>query len=226
MQAVVLLSGGIDSTTCLAEAVHRFGKEEVAAMCLSYGQKHDKELQSAAKVAEYYGVQLVVEEINPFKFSDCTLLKGRDDIEHSSYAEQIARDGEKEVATYVPFRNGILLSIAAAYAYSIGAKYVYYGAHSDDAAGSAYPDCSPQFVHGMNIAIYEGTGYKVKIMAPLLMMNKAEVIKTGLKLNAPYHLTWSCYEGGEVPCGKCSTCIDRINAFKANGIEDPVKGEI
>ena len=223
MQAVVLLSGGIDSTTCLAMAVNELGADNVKALCLSYGQKHDKELQSAMKVAKHYGVQLVVEEINSFQFSDCSLLKGRGDIQHKSYAEQLKEmGGEGTVDTYVPFRNGILLSVAAAYAYSIGADYVYYGAHADDAAGRAYPDCTPEFVDSMNNAIFWGTGKKVKIVAPLLMMNKAEVVKTGLDLNAPYELTWSCYEGGEEPCGKCGTCIDRIKAFEVNGIVDPI----
>lgn len=223
MQAVVLLSGGIDSTTCLAMAVNEFGADNVKALCLSYGQKHDKELQSAMKVAKYYDVQLVVEEINPFQFSDCPLLKGRGDIKHESYAEQLATlGGEGTVDTYVPFRNGILLSIAAAYAYSIGADYVYYGAHADDAAGRAYPDCTPEFVDSMNNAIFWGTGKKVKIVAPLLMLNKAEVVKLGLKLHAPYELTWSCYEGGEEPCRKCGTCIDRIKAFEVNGVVDPI----
>lgn len=225
MRAVVLLSGGIDSTTCLALAVKEFGAENVKALCLSYGQKHDKELQSAFKVARHYGVQLVEDEINPFQFSNCPLLKGRGDIKHESYAEQLEEmGGEGTVDTYVPFRNGILLSVAAAFAYSIGADCVYYGAHADDAAGRAYPDCTPEFVAAMDEAIYEGTGHRVNVIAPLLMMNKAEVVATGLKLCAPYELTWSCYEGGDVPCGKCGTCIDRANAFKANGIEDPAKG--
>ena len=223
MKAVVLLSGGIDSTTCVAMAVNDYGAENVKALCLSYGQKHKKELESARKVAKYYGVQLVEEEVNCFQFSDCSLLVGREDIKHESYAEQLAElGGEGTVATYVPFRNGILLSIAAAYAYSIGADLVYYGAHADDAAGRAYPDCTPEFVDSMNNAIFWGTGKKVKIVAPLLMLNKAEVVKLGLKLHAPYELTWSCYEGGEKPCGKCGTCIDRMNAFKANGVVDPL----
>lgn len=223
MQAVVLLSGGIDSTTCLAMAVNEFGADNVKALCLSYGQKHDKELQSAMKVAKYYGVQLVVEEINPFQFSDCPLLKGRGDIKHKSYAEQLEEvGGEGTVDTYVPFRNGILLSVAAAFAYSIGANYVYYGAHADDAAGRAYPDCTPEFVTAMDAAIYEGTGHRVNVIAPLLMMNKSEVVATGLRVGAPYELTWSCYEGGEKPCGKCGTCIDRMKAFEINGIVDPI----
>ena len=223
MKAVVLLSGGIDSTTCVAMAVHDYGAENVKALCLSYGQKHSKELESARKVAKHYGIQLIEESVDCFKFSNCSLLEGREDIDHESYAEQLAKlGGEGTVSTYVPFRNGILLSIAVAYAYSIDADLVYYGAHADDAAGRAYPDCTPEFVDSMNNAIFWGTGKKVKIVAPLLMLNKAEVVKLGLKLHAPYELTWSCYEGGEEPCGKCGTCIDRIKAFEVNGIVDPI----
>lgn len=223
MKAVVLLSGGIDSTTCVAMAVNDYGAENVKALCLSYGQKHKKELESARKVAKHYGIQLIEESVDCFKFSNCSLLEGREDIDHESYAEQLAKlGGEGTVATYVPFRNGILLSIAVAYAYSIDADLVYYGAHADDAAGRAYPDCTPEFVNSMNEAVFWGTGKKVKVIAPLLMLNKAEVVKIGLDLNAPYELTWSCYEGGEKPCGKCGTCIDRMNAFKANGVIDPL----
>ena len=223
MKAVVLLSGGIDSTTCVAMAVNDYGAENVKALCLSYGQKHSKELESARKVAKHYGIQLIEESVDCFKFSNCSLLEGREDIDHESYAEQLAKlGGEGTVSTYVPFRNGILLSIAVAYAYSIDADLVYYGAHADDAAGRAYPDCTPEFVNSMNEAVFWGTGKKVKVIAPLLMMNKAEVVKIGLDLNAPYELTWSCYEGGDKPCGKCGTCIDRIKAFESNGVIDPL----
>lgn len=220
--AVVLLSGGIDSTTCLAVAVNMHGAENVCALCLSYGQKHSKELNAARAVADYYGVELVEETIDCFKFSDCTLLEGRDAIEHGSYDEQIHKKDNGIVSTYVPFRNGIFLSVAAAFAYSVGAKSVLYGAHADDAAGNAYPDCSLDFVNKMNGAIIEGTGGSVRIYAPFVRKNKSQVVAMGLKLNAPYHLTWSCYEGGDKPCGECGTCIDRIKAFEANGVVDPL----
>ena len=98
---------------------------------------------------------------------------------------------------------------------------IYYGAHADDAAGFAYPDCSPVFNKAMSEAIWEGSGHQLKIEAPFVNISKAEVVKIGLELKAPYELTWSCYEGGEKPCGKCGTCIDRAAAFAANGIEDP-----
>ena len=141
---------------------------------------------------------------------------------HESYAQQLEElGGEGTVETYVPFRNGVMLSIASAIALSLGAGEVYYGAHADDRAGRAYPDCTVEFFASMSEAVMQGTGGLCVLKAPLLYMNKAEVVKTGLELNAPYKYTWSCYEGGETPCGNCGTCIDRANAFKANGVKDP-----
>ena len=123
--------------------------------------------------------------------------------------------------TYVPFRNGLFLSFAAALAVSVHASCIYYGAHADDAAGRAYPDCTPEFEHAMATAIYEGSGQTCRLEAPLLQWNKAQVVRQGLQLQAPYHLTWSCYEGREKPCGLCGTCRDRAAAFAANGVPDP-----
>lgn len=230
-KALVLSSGGVDSTTCVGLAVQKYGKENVITASLYYGQKHDKELQCAKKVADYYDVKHIEEDIsNVMKYAKdvCTLMKGGADIEHKSYVEQIAENGEGRVATYVPFRNGLLLSIATAYADSLfpGEDVeVYYGAHADDAAGEAYADCSPEFADAMDKAISIGTYGKIHINRPLINMNKAEVVKTGLALGVPYKLTWSCYEGGEKACGTCGTCIDRLNAFKANGVEDPIEYE-
>lgn len=222
-KAVVLLSGGIDSTTCLGVAVEKHGKENVLALSLSYGQKHDKELLSAKAVARHFGVQFHSMDLaSVFVLSDCPLLQGREDIEHGSYADQIARHGAGTVATYVPFRNGLMLSTAAAIALSVDASIIYYGAHADDAAGRAYPDCTPEFEESMNEAIFAGSGQKVRMEAPLLNMNKTEVVELGLSLKVPYELTWSCYEGKDKQCGTCGTCIDRRRAFIDNGIEDPV----
>ena len=98
---------------------------------------------------------------------------------------------------------------------------IYYGAHADDAAGNAYPDCSSVFNNAMNTAVYEGSGKQLKLEAPFVNMTKADVVKIGLELKVPYELTWSCYEGGDKPCGQCGTCIDRAKAFELNGINDP-----
>lgn len=232
MKALVLNSGGVDSTTCVGIAVNKYGKENVITASLYYGQKHDKELECARKVAEYYGVKHIEEDIsNIMKYASnvCSLVKGGEDIIHKSYSQQIEENGEGRVATYVPFRNGLLLSIATAYADSLFKDEeveVYYGAHADDAAGQAYADCSPEFAEAMNKAINIGTYGKISVCRPLINMNKSEVVATGLKLNVPYELTWSCYEGKEKQCGKCGTCIDRLKAFKLNGVEDPVEYEV
>ena len=227
-KALVLSSGGIDSTTCLAMAIDKYGKENVVTASLYYGQKHDKELECARKIAEFYNVPHIEEDIsNVMKYAKdvCSLMKGGADIQHVSYEEQVKSNEQGRVDSYVPFRNGLFLSIAAAYADSIFPREkveIYYGAHADDAAGNAYADCTPEFAEAMNIAINLGTYGNISVARPLINWNKAEVVKEGLRLNAPYHLTWSCYEGGEKQCGVCATCRDRKAAFLANGVEDPV----
>ena len=230
-KALVLNSGGLDSTTCVALAVKELGAENVITASLYYGQKHDKELECARNIADYYGVKHIEEDIsNIMKYAKdvCTLIKGGADIEQKSYAEQIKKNGEGRVSTYVSFRNGLLLSIATAYADSLfpGEEVsIYYGAHADDAAGSAYADCSPEFAEAMDKAINIGTYGKISVERPLINLTKAEVVKTGTELDAPYDLTWSCYLGGEKQCGKCGTCIDRKKAFELNGLVDPVPYE-
>lgn len=223
MRAMVLSSGGIDSTTCLGMAVSRFGKENVIALSISYGQKHDKEIKASNAVAAHYGVEhirLDLEKI--FEYSDCSLLKhSAQEIPEEAYAEQLKKTDGKPVSTYVPFRNGLFLSSAASLALSKGCDVIYYGAHADDAAGNAYPDCSASFNQAMSEAIYLGSGNQLKVEAPFVGMTKAEVVKKGLEYKVPYELTWSCYEGREKPCGVCGTCIDRAEAFRLNGIEDP-----
>lgn len=224
MKALVLSSGGVDSTTALALAVEQYGRENVVALSISYGQKHDKEISSAKAVARHYGVeQLFLDLTDIFQYSDCSLLRQSDeDIPLESYAEQIAETGgETPVSTYVPFRNGLFLSCAASIALSKGCGVLIYGAHADDAAGFAYPDCSPAFHQAMDAAVYEGSGHQLRIEAPFVRWTKAQVVKKGLELGAPYELTWSCYQGGDKPCGQCGTCLDRAKAFAENGVADP-----
>lgn len=224
MKALVLSSGGVDSTTALGLAVKKYGKENVIALSVSYGQKHTKEIEAAKKVATYYGVeQLFMDLSKIFQYSNCSLLQqSTEEIPEESYEKQIEKTkGEKPVSTYVPFRNGLFLSTAASIALSKDCSVIYYGAHADDSTGFAYPDCSPMFNKAMNEAIYEGSGHQLRIEAPFVNINKAEVVKIGLELGVPYKLTWSCYEGNDKPCGKCGTCLDRAKAFKANGIPDP-----
>lgn len=228
MKALVLSSGGVDSTTCVGIAVDKLGKENVSTVSVFYGQKHAKELECANKVAKFYGVKHYELDLSSImKYSNCPLLKGSTKkIKHESYAEQIKENGEGMVSTYVPFRNGLMLSSVATLAMSIYPNEeveIYLGAHADDSAGRAYADCSEEFTNAMKEAIHIGTYEKVTVKAPLVNMTKADVVKTGLELKVPYELTWSCYEGGEKQCGTCGTCIDRKNAFKQNGVKDPVE---
>ncbi|WP_127009909.1 7-cyano-7-deazaguanine synthase QueC [Veillonella sp. CHU110] len=225
MKALVLSSGGVDSTTCLAMAIDSLGHENVSALSIWYGQKHKKELDSAKAIADYYKVpHYELDLTQVMSYSNSSLLSSSSkSIDHRSYGEQIAESGS--VSTYVPFRNGLILSMAASMALSLypdDEVAIYIGAHADDATGNAYPDCRPDFNHHMNEAIYIGSYNKVHLVAPLNTMNKTEVVQEGLRLQVPYHLTWSCYEGGHEPCHTCGTCRDREQAFLANGVEDPL----
>lgn len=224
MRALVLCSGGVDSTTLLAMAVDKYGSENVIALSISYGQRHEKELKAARDIARYYHVeQRFLDLAAIFADSSCSLLAHSEkDIPKESYAEQLEQADTKLVSTYVPFRNGLFLSSAASMALSLECSVLYYGAHHDDWAGNAYPDCSREFVAAMNNAIMEGTGGELHMEAPFVEWSKADIVKKGLELNVPYELTWSCYEGGDKPCGVCATCIDRKRAFELNGSVDPL----
>ena len=172
MKALVLFSGGIDSTTALALAINKYGKDRVIALSVSYGQKHDKEIQAAIAVAEYYGVEHLFLDLRKiFTYSNCSLLKqSTEKIPEESYAKQISKtNGETPVSTYVPFRNGLFLSSAASIALSKDCEVIYYGAHADDSAGFAYPDCSPVFNRAMNEAIWEGSDISLRLKHLLSM---------------------------------------------------------
>ncbi len=225
-KALVLCSGGVDSTTLLARAVRDFGAANVYALSVSYGQRHARELDAARAVAAFYGVeQRFLDLAAIFADSDCSLLSHSGAaLPRGAYADQQDAAEGAPVSTYVPFRNGLFLSSAASMALSLGCSTVLYGAHHDDWAGNAYPDCSPAFVDAMARAIAEGTGGELRLEAPFVNANKAAIVAEGLAMGVPYELTWSCYEGGEAPCGTCATCIDRAAAFAANGAADPLLG--
>jgi 7-cyano-7-deazaguanine synthase len=177
-------------------------------------------------VATYYDVSHKVFDIKQFlAYSNCSLLtRSTKEVKEGSYDEQLkAKKKDDILETYVPFRNSLLLSIAATIRISVAEDdkvYIYLKNHVDDAAGNAYTDCSMQFVTAIGNAIKLGTYNKVEIKSPFVNFNKAQIVEKGLSLGVPYELTWSCYKGGEKPCGKCGTCIDRINTFKINGLND------
>lgn len=227
MKAIVLFSGGLDSTTCLAKAIETFGADQVMALSIYYGQKHEKEIESAKKIVEYYHVwHKTLDMTEIFKGSKCSLIgSSGEEIPEESYEDQLRRTKGEPVSTYVPFRNGLFIAAAVSYGMKFGCDTIYIGIHRDDAAGNAYPDCSVSFKKYMNDAVITGTDFKCHIEAPFVKMTKAEIVAEGLKLGVPYELTWSCYEGGEKACGRCGTCIDRRRAFEANGVNDPVEYE-
>lgn len=227
MKALVLFSGGLDSSVCLGMAVEKYGADEVMALSINYGQKHDKELLAAKNVVAYYGVEY--RELNlkwVFEGSDCSLLKSNDaEIPQGEYAEQLKGQEGAPVSTFVPYRNGLFLSTAAAIAVSRDCDKIYFGGHADDSAGNAYPDTSVEFFEAIAEAIRLGSGNETKLIAPFIDKSKAEIVRVGAEIGVPFELTWSCYEGNDKACGKCGTCIDRLKAFAENGLTDPIEYE-
>lgn len=220
MKAIVLSSGGIDSTTCLGMKVAELGKDNVISVSVFYGQKLKKELQCADKIAEHYGVRHILFDLSEvLKYSDCSLMADGQQVIHKSYEAQLE---EGTLTSYVPFRNGLMLSVVTTLAYSLfkGEECeVVLGCHLSD---FGYADCTMDFVESMAKAINTGTYGKVHFVAPLMDKEKTDVVKTGLALGVPYELTWSCYEGGDKPCHECGSCIDREKAFINNGTIDPL----
>lgn len=232
-KVLVVFSGGLDSSVLLYKAVSKYGKFNVYALNISYGQKHIKEQEYAEWTAKHiwkddvdkHLLRLDVSNIFDFNKNCCSLLQGSAlSIPHKSYEKQL-EGRTTPVSTYVPFRNGLFLSIATSVAYQLGCQYVAYGAHLDDAAGNAYPDCSPEFNTALNTAVETGTGNQVHIYAPYLKkkFSKKEVVAYGIAAgmtHEEFEHTWSCYEGTDEPCGICGTCRDRKLAFEANDIFD------
>lgn len=247
-KAFVLLSGGIDSTTCLYDALANY--DEVEAISINYGQKHFKETRFANQTCQAAEVNHNILDIRGLlDGSGVMLTDAETSIPSIDYA-----DIEGVSPTYVPFRNGTLLSVITAQAQkwvmseidkrkaalteSDGVQLVsdqqllndmrdssavYLGAHAEDAHNWAYPDCTPEFNGAMSNAIYTGTYYTVRLRTPLLNMTKAQVIQYGHELGVDWSKTWSCYVGGEIHCGECPTCRARKQAFIDAGIPDPTE---
>lgn len=227
-RAIVLGSGGLDSAVCTGYAVDQYGAENVVSVSLFYGQRHKKELECANKLAEHYGLKHIEYDISSameHTKAVSSLIEGSEiAISDKSYADQIAEEGRP--LTEIPLRNGIFLMFAGSIAMSLFPNEevaVIYGAHADDAAGNAYPDCTPEFAGTTSEAISIGSRDLVHVERPLIHLNKAGVVALGLQLKVPFDKTWSCYNGGEHACGThCATCLDRVNAFKENGVIDPI----
>lgn len=208
---VLILSGGLDSTTLLHHLIYH--EREVHALSFDYGQKHKRELE----FAKYWGRKLckthLVISIN-FPFFSSALTSQQRNIPEGHYTEETQR------ATVVPARNLIFLSFAIARAEDLGLTEVYYAAHYNDRA--IYPDCREEFVNALNDISKISTYHGVEVHAPFIRMTKAEIVKRGLELGVDYSKTWSCYVGGERPCLKCGTCIERTEAFSLNNMKDPL----
>jgi len=204
-KAVVLVSGGMDSAVTLAYALEAY--DHVYAVNVDYGQINRKELEAAEKLCEHFKVPLTKFKLTPTFRSALTGLPAVE---------------SKLPATWVPNRNAILLSIAVAYAVSVGAQDVHFGANIVDYSG--YPDCRPEFVRAFNKMIAKSLGdeFSVTVSAPLTFLSKMEIVELGERLKVPWALTWSCYSDQSVPCGKCNACKLRHLGFTQAGVCDPL----
>jgi 7-cyano-7-deazaguanine synthase len=212
-KVVVLLSGGMDSVTAL---YHALGEHDVlAAVSFSYGAKHnDREIPFARYHCGRHGIRHEVVElgfVNRLFKSD--LLQSGGEIPDGHYEESTMKQ------TVVPFRNGIMLAVAAGFAESIGARGLVIAAHAGDHA--IYPDCREEFMKSMSDAIRLGTYAGIELIRPFIAMSKSQVAARGHALNVDFSQTWSCYKGGRLHCGTCGTCVERREAFIVAGIPDP-----
>lgn len=219
-KAVVLVSGGLDSCVVLAYAINKHGKENIYPLNIFYGQRMKGERRAINDIMAFYGFA-------NFKTVDISsvanLLHSALTQKHLSVPHHSTVKDFDIPLTYVPFRNSILLSIAAGYTESISGNYIYIGAHQQDY--SNYPDCRGEYFEAFNKMLEVANSKKftdmIKVETPILNMAKDEIIKLGLSLNAPLHLTWSCYNDQDKPCLECPSCAIRQNAFKKLGMTDP-----
>lgn len=214
--AIVLLSGGLDSTTVLAYAQKLHGA--ILAISFDYGQRHKIELQRASKIASKYGVAYTVVNLPFFKkIGHSALTDLKIDV-----PENRSEIGDDLPATYVPARNIVFLSTALAYATALHAKRIYIGANALDYSG--YPDCRPNFIKQFETMARLGTDSDIVIDAPLIDLTKAEIIELGTRLGVDYSMTSSCYNPqGDLACGVCDSCLLRKKGFAEAGIPDPTK---
>ena len=221
--AVVLLSGGLDSTTLLHHVLHEYAPKPLYALSFLYGQRHARELQCARKQAGIALAHHVVIDMSCLKdvVGDASaLVEGGPQVPDLT---GLSSDLLDQPPTYVPNRNMILLSVAAAFAEAHGITDVYYGAQALDEYG--YWDCTEEFLKKLNAVFRLNRRESVTIHAPFIRIKKAETLKLGLSLGVDYGSTWSCYRGDEKACGTCPTCVERLNAFRGIGVVDPLPYE-
>lgn len=218
MKALVVTSGGLDSTTLLWDVASR-GYDEVRAVTFDYGARHSKEIDCARSNCQLMGIPHDVIELEVLEslaaIAGSALVNRNVDVPH-------VRDvmGDPQPVTYVPNRNMIFLSVVAALAEAYGCEHLYYGAQKHDIYG--YWDATPNFLSAMNAVFSLNRKKPVQLLAPYINHSKGDIIRRGIELGVDYSETWSCYNGGEKPCGTCSTCAERIKGFADNGLIDPL----
>lgn len=257
-KAFVLLSGGLDSTTCLHKAIYDYGDDTredilhridhnlhraivpedmdpitwVEAVSINYGQRHKKEMEYANLSCRKLGIKHTILDVGALLRGDSVMLtddsRGKVDVPNISYG-----DIKGVSPTYVPFRNGLMLSALTAQAQKwvnaadpkLGEREagIYFGAHSEDAQNWAYPDCTPEFIGAMANAIHVGSYFKIRLHTPLQWLMKSEIVELGEKLGVAFEDTWSCYKGEPLHCGICPTCRSRREAFVYAGAIDPTE---
>jgi len=224
IKAVVLLSGGMDSCVCAAMAVQKHGAEHVALLHAGYGQRtQTRERQAFESIADFYGVhQRLVVQLDHFRvIGGSALTDASIAVPERQHISSNPRAIEIPV-TYVPFRNAHFLSVAVSWAEVLGAHSVYIGAVAEDSSG--YPDCRPEYYRVFQDLIRVGTRpeTRIEIATPVIALKKSEIIRKGIELGAPLHLTWSCYQSEDSPCGVCDSCLLRMRAFAEAGASDPI----
>jgi 7-cyano-7-deazaguanine synthase len=225
MKAIILLSGGLDSSTVLYQALA--DGYECYAISFDYQQRHRKELHSALSIAQKAGVaQHQIIKFDLTQWGGSALTDNSIDLPQERSLKEMS---ENIPITYVPARNTIFLSFASAYAETIAAERVYIGVNALDYSG--YPDCRPDYIQAMQEVFRLGTkqgreGNPINIVTPLIDLKKTEIIELGNKLGVPWELTWSCYSGGDLACGICDSCRLRLAAFDELGLTDPVGYEV
>lgn len=215
--AIALVSGGMDS--CVTAAIALEESDNLAFLHISYGQKTEvRERQAFDDIADHYDVKQRLD----VSIEHLALIGGSS-LTDSKMEVTKADLGSKEIPTsYVPFRNANMLSIAVSWAEVIGASAIYIGAVAEDSSG--YPDCRPEFYEAFQAVIDTGTkpDTNIRIRTPIIHLSKAEIVKKGIELHAPLHLTWSCYKDEELACGTCDSCALRLRGFEQAGVNDPI----
>lgn len=216
-KVVALVSGGMDSVTMLY-MLKNLMQHEVKALSVHYGQRHFKEIAYAEAICERLEVPIIKVDMHGLApLINKGALMGDGDVPEGHYANESMKQ------TIVPNRNMIMLSLATGHAIAIGYNAVAYAAHQGD--HTIYPDCRRSFVEVMRRAIRQCDWNELDLLVPFIMQFKEDIVKEGTKLGVPYELTWSCYRGGNIHCGKCGTCVERKEAFQKAEVEDPTTYE-